>query len=188
MSSELTTPSDPSLSLAQKSWLINELAKTDNRTELKNRYKRIFGKVVSDVILASLTEEFKADIAELKGFVKAEIDSHPFSSPYKRICEMKEIYDLCKEGYAVGYNEFGPITRVDPTAALAALKAIKEEKQTEVQNELKLLQILVQSNRLTTNTGSTSDANVTDHVEEESSTIVQVESDNDKFFPGVNNV
>lgn len=185
--SDLTPLEDPSLSLAQKSWLINELAKTPNKTELKNRYKRIFGKVVPDVILASLEEEFGTDIAELQTYVKAEIDSHELSSPYARIVEMKEIYDMCKLGYETGMTEFGPITRRDPANALAALKAIKEEKQTEVQNELKLLQILVQSNRMTTNTGSTKNENVTDHVEEESTTVVQVQSDNDQFFPGAQN-
>lgn len=184
MASELTTSEDPSLSLAQKSWLINELAKTSNMTELKNRYKRIFGKVVPDVILASLNEEFGSDIAELKACVKTEIDSHELSSPYRRIQEYEKIYNKCMDGIMVGINECGPIIKEDPAQALAALKAIKDEKQTEVQNELKLLQILVQSNRLTTGTGTTTNPDVTAHIEEESSTVVQVESDNDKFFPG----
>jgi len=186
MSNEILNPSEDnsSLSLAQKTWLINELAKTDNRTELKNKYKRIFGKVIPDVILASLTSEYEKDIAELKSCVKAEIDSHEFSSAYFRIEKMKGIYEMCIEGYINGITEVGPVLKQDPQGALAALKAIREEKQTEVQNELKLLQILVQSNRLTTKTGPVDNSQVTDHVEDETVTTVQVKTDNDIFFPG----
>jgi len=133
----------------KKVWLIMELARTNNQLEIKNKYKRIFKTVLPDSVILETIKVHVSDIAELKSVARLDLESHELSSPYKRMEYFEQIRIMCMEGFENGVDAMGaPSIKKDPAGALKALTAARDESNIVIQNELKLLQIYVQGEKL----------------------------------------
>lgn len=180
---EVLIPEDNNLPLYKTAWLIKEFAKTPNKVEIKNKYKRVFNSDISDTELDLFYENHKGDISQFKGFTKKDIDNHPMSDPFKRLDMFEQIAKdsqdgepvLNHKGMCVGYKK-------DFKSAIAAIRECRQEHITVLNYELNLIKALLQSGQMgPTKPLVTEDNPVNDHIEG-SITDITPPSDNDEFF------
>jgi hypothetical protein len=137
----------------KKVWLITEMARTDNIYAVKDKYRRVFRETSSEEsiesIIGQISRQYKSDINILRKFAREDLESHEMSSPRVRLDNYKRIAKMAEEGVPSGADALGnPIYKVDLKAAIDANKQAREETNMVIQNELRLLQIVVQSERL----------------------------------------
>lgn len=169
-----------------KVWLIMELSKEDNRIAIKNKYKRIFKETLPEFIINEVFKEHYEDIQNLKRFIKNDLDSHEMSNPYNRMDNYKRIAGLAEEGVLAGADVLGnPVFKVDLNAALKANELAQKEIQQSITNELKLLEIMIKTDKFNPvqGLGNNTPVIAQDHLNETiEGEARQITTDTDKYF------
>lgn len=168
----------------RKVWLLTELARTENPLAIQTKYKRIFGANLSDSIIHETSVVHKQDIIELRKAAKIDLESHELAQAYKRMDKYAAIEEMCMEGYETGtFDMLGNNSiKKDPATALKAVIAGRDEQNQVYQNELKLLQIMSQYQKLNGPTLTASDMSGTAEVIDAEPTSKKIETDSAKFF------
>lgn len=167
----------------RKVWLLTELARTENPLAIQTKYKRIFGSNLSEAILHENSVIHRQDIIELRKAAKIDLESHKLSSAYLRMDKYQEIEQMCYDGFETGTIDIlgNPVIKKDPATALKAVIAGRDEQNQVYQNELKLLQIMSQYQKLNgTSTGSADPCSVSEVVEADQPTI-KIETDSQYY-------
>lgn len=182
MDNQLLVP-DEGFPESHKFWLITELARTDNHIEIKNKYSRIWGQSLEDSTLNEVFTKNNKAIQELKNRITEDLESHPMSSEYARIDALDGIKKDAIDGVPSGQLDINGnvCVKVELNAAIAAIRAIGEIKHQKALENLKLLQIMVQSERLKApgTPTNTNDKDAKPHMDSVNAEVTEIKSDMD---------
>lgn len=184
MSKDLPAPTN-SLSLAQKTWIVNELGRTENKLAVQMKFRKTFDKLLPDPQIDELIGARADEIEELRKAHRNTIDSHEWGDPRKRMEKFKEIADKAEQGIQKGIDKNGNyIVEEDMELVRKCLINCREEQDRENKNNLELLKLYVLMNRNgIANTGGMGGAQ--NLPPEEDSSITDAEetpTDTDKYF------
>lgn len=166
---------------AQRTWIVNELGRTENKLAVQMKFKKTFGRLLPDPPIDELIRSRSEEIEELRKAHRNTIDSHEWGDPRARMEKYKEIALKAEQGILKGIDKNGNhIIEEDLKLAADMVTRCREEQDRENKNNLELLKLYVLMNKNGfANTGGMGGAQ---DLPPEEATDAELSTDTDQYF------
>lgn len=127
---------------AQRTWVVNELGRTENKLSVQIKFRKTFGALLPDAPVDELLNTRANEISELRKAHRNTIDSHKWGDARIRMEKYEEIAEKAIQGVLKGIDKNGNhIIEEDLKLALECVKACREEQWNESKQNIEMLKI-----------------------------------------------